>query len=113
MTLGKRTIANLVDLIDQFNHTWKIASGRWGNSSPYATVLRNRKTDLQLQLIHNYLSNIFLEIDDSPEFEEIQISIKLNTPVKKPNGSLRSDANHIPFRVLEMNVKDIHSLIQE
>jgi hypothetical protein len=113
MALGKRNIANLVDLIDQFNHTWKIASGRWGNSSPYATALRNRKTDLQLHLIHDYLSYISLEVDNSPEFEETQISIKLNPPVKKPNGSLRSDANHIPLRVLEMNVKDLHSLIQE
>lgn len=104
MDIHRPTLSNYVTKIDCFNRAWKEAIDRHGNGSPVANMLRNRKTDLQIQVIQRFYDSISLRLDLDTEFEEPQVGILFKEPIKLDSGSLRSDANHVPLRVLADNL---------
>lgn len=94
------TLGELVSQIDAFNRAWKVALSRHGSGSSISMALRDRKTDLQLQLLSDFPQESSLHLDTS-EFDEPQYSIRLKPAAELPNGSKRMDANHIPVRVIQ------------
>jgi len=104
MDIHQPTLPDYLSKIDCFNRAWKEAIEQYGNGSPVANMLRNRKTDLQIQLIQKFYNSINLRLDLNSEFDEPQVGILFREPVKLNSGSLRSDANHIPLRLLAENL---------
>jgi hypothetical protein len=94
-------VKELVGRITLFNHNWKRACELWGGDSHIATMLRHRKSDLQVRLLTMepevaYLKRDFDNLDGEPLF-----SVRLNASVTLDNGIVRTDADHMPVRVAE------------
>ena len=108
------TIDDFVLQIDAFNRCWKIASERHGPDSSFARMLRRQKTNLQVELIRVFPSQVTLVEDaESDDYAEAQFSLRLSPPVQLLNGSLRRDANHLPKRLaVEYLPVDFFQLIE-
>lgn len=94
-------IIDLVHLISRFNAVWKQTREVWGDTSPFTTVLRERKTQLQLRLLRTHPEAVRLIIDRDIEYEEPLYSVRLQPPVTLASGLMRKDADHIPVRIVE------------
>lgn len=94
------SIEELVYRITTFNHNWKRAKELWGADSYLAIMLRNRKSDLQVQLLDMDppVSYLKLDTDNSDENEPLY-SVRLVNPVTLRNGVERADADHLPVRL--------------
>lgn len=93
----KSTPNELVSKIILFNHCWKLAQQRYGQSSGIAKMLRVQKSILQASLLrenHAYLKPD-LEAQEEPLF-----SVRLVAPMVV-NGITRIDAEHLPVRIAE------------
>lgn len=90
-------IAGLVVKIISFNHCWKMAQQRYGNSSAIARMLRDQKSVLQAALLRENLA--YLKPDPDAE-EEPLFSVRLHQPILL-NGITRIDAEHMPVRLAE------------
>lgn len=95
------SIVDLVHLITQFNAVWKQAREAWGDTSPFTTILRERKTQLQLRLLRTHPEAVRLVVDRDGEYEEPLYSVRLQRPVTLSDGQVRRDADHIPVRLVE------------
>lgn len=95
------SIVDLVYLISRFNAVWKQTREVWGDTSPFTTVLRERKTQLQLRLLRTHPQAVRLVIDRDAEYEEPLYSVRLQAPVTLSDGQVRRDADHIPVRIVE------------
>jgi hypothetical protein len=87
----------LLTKIIAFNHCWKMAQQRYGNSSALAKMLRDQKSILQASLLRENLA--YLRLDPEAD-EEALFSVRLNMPVVL-NGVTRIDAEHMPVRLAE------------
>ncbi len=91
----------LVEKITLFNHNWKRACEQWGSDSAIATMLRHRKSDLQVELLTMNPRVCYLRPDTDNLDGEPLFSVRLNLPVTLENGVVRTDADHMPVRVAE------------
>lgn len=89
--------AELITKIIAFNHCWKMAQQRYGNTSAIARMLRDQKSILQAALLRENLG--YLQPDPDAE-EEALFSVRLKTPIYL-NGVTRVDAEHMPVRIAE------------
>lgn len=94
-------IVKLVSKITLFNHNWKRACDQWGANSSIATMLRHRKSDLQIQLLLMGRDTAFLRPDIENVGGEALYSVRLTSPITLDNGIVRADADHMPVRVAE------------
>lgn len=92
------SIPVLVRQIIAFNHSWKQARERWGAEHVVTLALRERKTALQLDLLHHHRHTAFLRRDPTADGEPL-FSVRLLRPVRLPNGHVRVDAEHLPERL--------------
>ena len=91
----------LVEKITLFNHNWKRACEQWGSDSAIATMLRHRKSDLQVELLLVNPRVCYLRPDTDNLDGEPLFSVRLDLPVTLENGVVRTDADHMPVRVAE------------
>lgn len=99
-------VKELVGRITLFNHSWKRACEQWGRDSAIATMLRHRKSDLQVELLlMNPRVCCFRPDTDNLDGEPL-FSVRLNLPVTLENGVVRTDADHMPVRVAETLLTD-------
>ena len=82
---------SLIYKIVSVNKAWKHARERWGGESAIATMLRERKSSLQANLIRNYKKSVCLRLDTENTDGESLYSVRLNEPVCLPNKRKRSD----------------------
>lgn len=94
-------VNDLVTKITLFNHNWKRACEQWGGNSPIATMLRHRKSDLQVQLLLMGRNTAYLRPDVENIEGEALFSVRLTSPITLDNGIVRTDADHMPVRVAE------------
>lgn len=94
-------VKELVGKITLFNHNWKRACEQWGSDSYIATMLRHRKSDLQVELLSMIPRVCYLRPDTENLDGEALFSVRLNFPVSLENGVVRTDADHMPVRVAE------------
>lgn len=88
---------DLVTKIILFNHCWKLAQQRYGQSSAMARMLRGQKSALQASLLRE--KHAYLQLDPDAQ-EEPLFSVRLLTPLVI-NGTTRIDAEHMPVRIAE------------
>lgn len=88
----------LVRQIVAFNQAWKQARKRWGAEHAITLALRERKTALQLDLLHHHRHTVFLRRDTEADGEAL-FSVRLLQSVRLPNGHVRVDAEHLPERL--------------
>lgn len=103
----------LVTKITLFNHNWKRACEQWGSESPIATMLRLRKSDLQVALLCVSPQIAYLKPDTDNLEGEPLFSVRLLSPVTLDNGVVRIDADHMPVRVAEelLSQRDISEFL--
>ena len=92
-------VKELVGRITLFNHNWKRACEQWGSESPVATMLRHRKSDLQVALLTMEPAASYLKTDTDNLDGEPLFSVRLLSPVTLDSGVGRIDADHMPVRV--------------
>ena len=95
--MSSELITDLVSKIISFNHCWKMAQQRYGNTSAMARMLRDQKSVLQAALLRE--NHAYLKPDPDAE-EEPLFSVRLRKPVVL-NGLTRIDAEHMPVRLAE------------
>uniref|UniRef100_UPI0040479FDA hypothetical protein n=1 Tax=Rheinheimera sp. TaxID=1869214 RepID=UPI0040479FDA len=95
--MSSEHISALVAKIVSFNHCWKMAQQRYGNTSAMARMLRDQKSVLQADLLRENFA--YLKPDPDAE-EEPLFSVRLHQPVVL-NGITRIDAEHMPVRLAE------------
>ena len=91
----------LVGKITLFNHNWKRACEQWGSDSALATMLRHRKSDLQVELLSIVPRVCYLKPDTDNQDGEPLFSVRLNQPITLKNGVVRTDADHMPVRIAQ------------
>lgn len=94
-------VQTLVGKITLFNHNWKRACEQWGSDSAIATMLRHRKSDLQVELLSMIPRVGYLRPDTENLDGEALFSVRLNFPVSLENGVVRTDADHMPVRIVQ------------
>lgn len=94
-------VKELVGRITLFNHNWKRACEQCGSDSAIATMLRHRKSDLQVELLSIVPRVCYLKPDTDNQEGEALFSVRLSQPVTLENGVVRTDADHMPVRVAE------------
>ena len=87
-----------VPLIHKFNRNWKHAKELWGDTHPTTTLLRDRKTDLQLSILLHHPDSLecIIETDGSEDV----VAISLTKPFKYEDVTY-NDAAHIPLRLAQ------------
>lgn len=95
--MSSEHVTDLVSKIVSFNHCWKMAQQRYGNTSVIARMLRDQKSVLQAALLRENFA--YLKPDPDAE-EEPLFSVRLNQSVVL-NGVTRVDAEHMPVRLAE------------
>lgn len=105
-----RRLADFVSKIIAFNHCWKMAQQRYGNTSAIAKMLRDQKSMLQAGLLRENLA--YFKLDAEAE-EEPLFSVRLHLPIEI-QGITRIDAEHMPVRLAEefFTEKELMKLIR-
>jgi len=87
-----------VSLIHKFNKSWKHAKDLWGEIHPTTTLLRDRKTDLQLSILLHHPNSLECIIETDGSEDIVAISL---TKSFKYQGVTYNDAAHIPLRLAQ------------
>lgn len=103
------SLEQFVTEIVAVNRGWKVARDLFGEDSDLAVSLRHLKDCLQVRLLRNHTSEVYLVLDWDEKPERIY-SIRIREPV----GG-REDAERIPARILDRFFKDeeLKSLVRE
>jgi len=87
-----------VSLIHKFNKNWKHAKELWGDTHPTTTLMRDRKTDLQLSILLHHPEKVECKIE--MDGSEDVVAISLIKPFKYQDVTY-NDAAHIPLRLAQ------------
>ena len=92
------SIQNFVRQIVGFNRSWHSSQKRYGEQHPLATLARDKKSALQVELLRSYPHDVWLE-EHNITGKEPLFTVKLSNPVYLNNNEKKDNADHLPNRI--------------